>query len=367
MARTVLPFGLDRASKDSLKDQLAEGIREAIRMGFYRSGDILPSWNRMADELDVSEIVVRSAYRRLAAEGLIVSRPRIGSVVQPSKTPIWRGHVLCAMQDFDFNPFQAGLVGCLREQLSRNGFLFSQATTLYSKSGKFDCASLAVVFKRPVDLVIVTQGGRDIEEWLSAGRIPFVVIGGEGDPLPGCVARIDASYEKAIDKFTDKCRKRGISAVEIVRFRRPSALASALSMALAARGVETIERRLNSTWGPGRVEMAERAGFDFVERRLSRRSFRFPEIYFATDDYLAKGMLAAFMAHGVDVPGDVRFACVASSGFRPLYVKSLSMVEGDPYGRGEDVAARILSWLTEHRPISRSVRECRFVEGETFP
>jgi DNA-binding LacI/PurR family transcriptional regulator len=138
-------------------------------------------------------------------------------------------------------------------------------------------------------------------------------------------------------------------------------------MALAARGVETTERRLKNTWGPGRVEMTERVGFEFVERSLSRRSFHFPEIYFATDDCLARGMLAAFMVHGVDVPKDVRFACVACHGFRPLYSKSLSLVEIDPYGRGEDVASQILSWLTEHRPISRSALECRFVEGETFP
>ena len=159
MERTVLPFGLDRASKDSLKDQLVEGIREAVRMGFYRPGDTLPSLNRMADELGVSEIVIRSAYRRLAAEGIVVSRPRIGSVIHPPKTPIWRGHVLCVMKDFDFNPLQAGLVGRLRERLGRNGFLFSQATAMYSKSGKFDCTSLASAFKRPVDLVVVTQGG----------------------------------------------------------------------------------------------------------------------------------------------------------------------------------------------------------------
>ena len=367
MERAVLPFGLDRASKDSLKDQLVEGIREAVRMGFYRSGDLLPSLNRMAGELGVSEIVVRSAYRRLASEGLIVSRPRIGSVIHPPKTPIWRGHVLCVMKDFDFNPLQAGLVGQLREQLGRNGFLFSQATAMYSKSGKFDCTSLASAFKRPVDLVVVTQGGRDIEEWLSAGRIPFVVVGGDGDLLPGCVARVCMSYGAAYRKFAAKCRKRGLSNIEIVEFGRPPHSADALSRALAASGLDATVRKVKCAWGPRRVEIAERTGFDFVERCLSRRSFRFPDIYFATDDHLARGMLAAFMAHGVDIPKDVRFACLACCGFRPLYVKSLSTVECDPYERGEDVANRILAWLTEHRPISRAVVECRFVEGETFP
>ena len=72
-----MPFELDRSSTYSLKDQLADGIRQAIWTGSYRPEDVLLSLSSAAVALEVSNIVARAAYRRLVAAGLIVSRLRI--------------------------------------------------------------------------------------------------------------------------------------------------------------------------------------------------------------------------------------------------------------------------------------------------
>ena len=114
-SRKPLPFKLDRASPNSFKRQLVEGLREAIRISYYRAGDSLPSLSQAVGELGVSDIVVRGAYRTLSAEGLVVSRKGLGSVVRPSRTPVWRGHVLCVTTDFDFSIVQCGIVEKLRE------------------------------------------------------------------------------------------------------------------------------------------------------------------------------------------------------------------------------------------------------------
>ena len=121
MTKKPLPFKLDRASSDSFRRQLVEGVREAIRAGYYKAGDVLPSLGETVAALKVSDIVVRGAYRTLAAEGLIVSRKGYGSVVHPPKTPIWRGRVLCVSTDFDFSLLQCATVERLRAHCLRNG------------------------------------------------------------------------------------------------------------------------------------------------------------------------------------------------------------------------------------------------------
>ena len=126
----ICPFRLDRASRDSLTDQLTSGLRDAIHSRYYKADAVLPSMPELARHLGVSEIIVRTAYRRLAEEGLVLARPRRGTVVLPSKSPVWRGHVLCVMCDHDFNCQMAIGIEKIREVLTHNGFLFSQVSVL---------------------------------------------------------------------------------------------------------------------------------------------------------------------------------------------------------------------------------------------
>ena len=116
-----------------------------------------------------------------------------------------------------------------------------------------------------------------------------------------------------------------------------------------------------------RADHAMHEGYSFVERCLRRRSFQMPDLFFADDDWLARGMLAAFAAHGVRIPEDVRFACNSNGGFRPICNRSVAVIERDSYANGAEVARRVFGWLVEHRAFPASALEASFVEGETFP
>ena len=363
-----LPFALDRASGESYKCQLAEGLRQAIRSGYYSSGDILPPLNAAAKELGVSEIVARAAYRILAAEGLVVSRQRVGTVVQPPKTPIWRGHVLCVMTDYDFNVQAAGTIGELRELLTRNGYLFSQVLVLLDVKGRPDFAGLNVALSRPVDFAVLVESLPCIERRLSESGVPYVVVGNGSADLPGCVGSVQFSTRRAVVALVRKCVRRRIRSVTIVGASNgASATQRALLAAFADAKILVRHVGLLVTWGERRAERAMRAGFDFVECILSRKRRRLPDLYYADDDWIARGMIAAFLARGVRLPDDVRFACSSNGGFRPMYTKSVAVVECDPYERGAEAARRVYAWLTSRRPFPSSPVEASFVEGGTFP
>jgi GntR family transcriptional regulator/MocR family aminotransferase len=69
-----LLVAVDRGDGRSLRAQLEDQLRDAIRRGALRAGTALPSTRALARELAVSRGVVVEAYAQLAAEGFLVAR-----------------------------------------------------------------------------------------------------------------------------------------------------------------------------------------------------------------------------------------------------------------------------------------------------
>ena len=92
-----LPLLLDRASVETLTDQLAGQLRQAIATTRLPSGLRLPSSRRLAEQLEVARNTVIRAYEALMVEGLIESRavirpvccltPANSSPIIPSRLP----------------------------------------------------------------------------------------------------------------------------------------------------------------------------------------------------------------------------------------------------------------------------------------
>ncbi len=74
-------ISLDRAGRLSLSEQIADGIRAAIREGRLAPDARLPSWNDLAIQLGVARGTVRSAYERLADGQFIVAAGAAGTRV----------------------------------------------------------------------------------------------------------------------------------------------------------------------------------------------------------------------------------------------------------------------------------------------
>ena len=72
--------GLDRAN-GYLGRQLTQSLRETIRAGNLKPGDLLPSSRQLAKALDIARGTVLEAYEQLIAEGFLDSQPRAGTRV----------------------------------------------------------------------------------------------------------------------------------------------------------------------------------------------------------------------------------------------------------------------------------------------
>jgi len=72
---------LDRAARGSLRSQLEDGLREAVRTGRLPAHARLPATRALASDLGISRRLVVDAYAQLLAEGYLVARRGAGTFV----------------------------------------------------------------------------------------------------------------------------------------------------------------------------------------------------------------------------------------------------------------------------------------------
>lgn len=73
--------GRGRPSRPRVMPDLTRAIASDIVAGRYAAGSTLPTENELGVRYGVSRTVIREALKVLAAKGLVLSRPRIGTVV----------------------------------------------------------------------------------------------------------------------------------------------------------------------------------------------------------------------------------------------------------------------------------------------
>ncbi|MCP4166069.1 MAG: FadR family transcriptional regulator [Chloroflexi bacterium] len=84
--------------KQTLADQVAETIREAIITADWQGGEALPTEPELAEQFGVSRAVVRDATRMLAAQGLVEVRHGKGVFVTGSQTEAFGDALLLALR-----------------------------------------------------------------------------------------------------------------------------------------------------------------------------------------------------------------------------------------------------------------------------
>jgi GntR family galactonate operon transcriptional repressor len=76
--------GDDAFVERNVQAHLAHALGRDIVGGLYRPGSLLPNVFEMCSRFSVSRTALREAYSTLAAKGLIVARPKVGTRVRPT-------------------------------------------------------------------------------------------------------------------------------------------------------------------------------------------------------------------------------------------------------------------------------------------
>ena len=358
-----------------LVTQVIDGIRQAIISGFYRCGDVVPSYRELAPALGVSTIVTKAALRQIAEEGLVVSRPRIGSVVCDSGSKRWRGHVLLVCPGGDENFVETVLASALRYRLAAADYLFTLINVPYAQSGetlvnfprsrvdKFDFSRLEVALAQHVDLIVAVSPRRPMLAYLARQKVPYVVFGGRRTAPASAAGHIRFDMDLAMEDFAAACKREGVKEVLQLRFW-PST--DGETAALRKAGVRVHKVMVDVDESNGALFGLKRAGMEAMAKLLAKGPPPRDTVVYVTDDYLASGALMAIAHAGLKAPEDIRLVTFANKRLGPVYPRELTRIEFDAYHAGEVLSAAVLEYLRTGVYPSNSVVGPEWIEGETM-
>ncbi|MBR4613433.1 MAG: GntR family transcriptional regulator [Kiritimatiellae bacterium] len=359
-----VPFRVDRNDARPLVRQVSDGLRERIVGGYWSHGDVLPPYDELSRALGVSQIVTRAAVRQLSAEGLLVARPRIGTVVLGLGLKQWLGHVAFICPEGDTGYFQTVLGESLRIRLNKAGYLFTRASVEHSAAdGSYDFSLLDAALARSVDLAIVLYDRPPIFCHLAKRGIPYAAITHLAKPLTGAVGLVRFDFNAAVPDFVAACKASGVR--KVVQFILPEAMSDA-APALRAAGIAVQVVSLKPDYALGKFRAIEEAGRAGFARFAASRRFDRDTLFFFTSEYVARGAFLAMERLGLRAPDNARVVAWANAGLGPTYFRELSRMEMDPERSGAGVADAALAFLRKGAWPEHAVIGPRWCKGETM-
>ncbi len=351
------PFAIVKKTGLTITAQIVDGFRRAITFGFYRPGDILPSLREVARKTGASLIVVREAFQRMSAEGLVSLRRGIGSIVLDQGAFAWRGHIVIASVEIRENHLISAMTGALRKSLMQAGYMVS-TVPFGSEPSTYDFSQLDSVLRTPVTLVVATSSNPEIDRHLAKQKTPFLTFGDSAH----AVASLQIDCAKAIADFVEHCRKTNVRSVVEVTVGNES---KGVQNAMLAAGISY--RRWKVVRKGGIVEISQ-GTLDAFYGKIKRSGKKWlPDVLYVNDNIASQCALLALVESGVDIPGDVRFVTWLNAGEGPFWRKSLTRIEIDPIASGRVFADFVLSHLSGKKRHRVTTISPKYIIGDTFP
>ena len=355
---------LDRSCPMTLADQLVERLKAAIVRNRCRPGEVLPGIRKIAETVQVSEKVVRTAMHRLTAEGWVMPRRHVGPVIaeRGSKGARWR------VLYFTHNPYYCyyheRFIATLRMQLLRekDGVLLVAVNRYDGINGYIQ---LEEALKERWDLILEGPTVAKSRKMIEASGWPFATIDDSVYTMPpsvaaNCVGRIDMSIGSATSDFVRECARRNVRSVVQLQCDRG---AFDVTERLRIMGVDVRTERTPMGIGPD--EVAHDA-YAIVDRWFRRDRPRLPDVVFFTDDYVAQGGLLALLRHGIRIPEDVAVVSFANKGHLPIWDRALTRIEVDPAAHGVAVSQAVQKFLHDGQFQSGLSLGSAWIPGDTF-
>lgn len=108
----MIEFHLDSRSGMAPYLQLVQQVKHALRLGFLQPGDQLPTVREVVASIAINPNTVFKAYRELERDGLVESRPGIGTFVLKTLAAPSLAHLETlrnSLRQWLYTAYQAGL------------------------------------------------------------------------------------------------------------------------------------------------------------------------------------------------------------------------------------------------------------------
>ena len=360
-----IPFKIDRTDRRGLVVQLTEGLKRLIADGFFKPGDVLPTWREMSEELGISMRVPRDAMARLVSEGVVSSRPHRGAVVLSRLGGSGRRVVIAVAEQMSTSFYSATLIARIRARLFRLGYRVDMVTCGFTPDGKDDISPIETALGTPCELLVSMVENATAWKRIAEWKLPPILFLGDvpRNPIPGC-GRITIDLNRANAELVNHCRERGIRRVVEVAMPGRGSLKVCRLLRRVGVEVESVSVR------PYRNEyilsaLVRGAMLNFSDYLRSHHD-DLPDLAVFTDDFIATGALTALLSEGLRVPRDIRIVTFANKGFGPVFPVGLTRMEMDAVSDGDFIAERIVDYLRNQRMPDGLVLGPAYIRGESF-
>ncbi len=332
---------VDPALPATLAQQVREQLTWLISRGVVVAGDELPSVRSLASSLGINYHTVRSAYRRLEADGLVETWPgRRSRIARFDPRHLWppetaaRTHLVGVVLP-SLGPFYVELLEGALDAARSAGILLVVATTGDDQARAL--RSIAQLAAKGADGVVVVShdisnlvaGG---EEIASGRQLPLVAV-----DRPGSVGlSVEADLEGAGYLLARHLVEDGHREIGLVTHETPLSnvvpIEAGYRRALAEAGLHADERYLVrvGAWG---LE-AGAAAADNLLAGAAR-----PTALLAISDLLAIGALRQLRRAGLHIPGDIALAGIDDSPLASLVEPGLTSVALPARAMGAEAVA----------------------------
>lgn len=365
-SRVELPFGISRVIGQTLVEQVADGIRQAIRSGRYKPGEILPTRRELAKALDVSERVPREAVALLAKEGIVYTRRCLGCVVAEKGERQWLGRVLFVESDDYSSFYYSALSASFQRRMSVSGYLVLNVTCPVNRNGTVDVAPLEEALRQTVDFVVLPFADAAIARTVENAGIPFLVASRTGSDFPHCVERFEVGSEDALRGFVEHCEHAGIKSIVQVGVKGGNGFLD-LRPYFRYNGIKLTTWEIPRFRGRIGIENETYGVMNAFSARLKDGWDWLPDVLFFRDDFAAMGALTALLDAQVKIPEDVKVVTLSNRGNCPVFPSSLARLELDPIRNGEVLVDHVLQHLAPARRTKVGEVGYRYIRGKTFP
>ena len=364
MRPKTIPFSVNRNDVRPLFNQVVDGLREAIISGYYTPGEKIPTSRELCPILGVSRIVTQAALEQLAAEGLVVSRPRLGTVVRDRGEKRWFGHVLVVCPGGDENYVETVLASVLRERLTTAGYRFTLVNIPYVLPDNFDFSGLDVALAQTVDFIVAVSPRPKMIERLAKQKVPYMVVDDRRKAPPSAVGCVWVDLNLAMEDFAAACKAEGVKEVVQLQFLPSMGDATAAMRKIGLR-VRKVHAEVDTSEGLTLIGIKQ-AGMEAMAKLVAKGCLPRDTVFFINDDYLASGALMAIAHVGLKAPEDIRIVTFANRRLGPVYPRELTRMEFDARHAGERLSDTVLEYLKTGIFPSGSVVGPVWVAGETM-
>ena len=332
-------FSIDRNLAEPLARQVADGLRKAISAGVYSVGDVLPSYNSLAIKLGVSQRVTREAFGMLAAEGLVVARPRSGCRVASDGAR--RGRILAVFHDnHRLSVYAMALLSEIERLAVGAGYAFESVFVPVERNGVCDMAPLEDALRSPFSVAFSFMVIRKVEKFMAASGVPYVAIGASCW-IPGAAMTMSSLTNEADSECVERCVELGVKTALVAGYGKSGARCG-LVKAFKSCGVAVEWRQIPLRFGFAFLQAVETAGYECALERFSGRK-PMPDVAVVLDDYYLRGFMLGLEQSRVRIPEDLRLVGLVNRGFVPPSAVPLACLKVDARKGARDIIAALQS------------------------